>query len=143
MRLYHGSDVAITHPEIARNSGFADLGRGFYLTDDAEAAQRRAHTRARRNGVAEGVVSVFDFDEGCVPWVCWGAQPSSLVSATSIGPFGLCFDASPAGIAAWITYIKACRAGYTQIEGLGIPAVARAWIATEEVEMVSAGYATP
>ena len=143
MRLYHGSDVAIPHPEVSRNSGFADLGRGFYLTDDADAARRRAHTRARRNGVAQGMVSVFEFDEECITWACWGAQPPTPVTDACAGPFGLRFDASPAGIAAWVAYIKACRTGHAQVEGLGTPAVVCGWIATEEVEMVCAGYATP
>lgn len=143
MRLYHGSDVAITHPEVALNSGFADLGRGFYLTDDEDAARRRARSRARRNGAAQGVVSVFEFDEASVPWVCWGAQAPSLDADACAGPFGLRFDADPAGIAAWVAYIKACRAGHAQVGELGFPAVVRGWIATEEVEMVCAGYATP
>ena len=143
MRLYHGSDVAIMHPEITLNSGFADLGRGFYLTDDEDAARRRARSRARRNGVAQGVVSVFEFDEECISWVCWGAQLLTPAAGAYAGPFGLRFDADPAGIAAWVAYIKACRAGHAQVGELGFPAVVRGWIATEEVEMVCAGYATP
>ena len=55
------------------------------------------------------------------------------------GPFGLCFDTSAAGIAAWAEYVKACRSGKTVVPGLGEPAVVRAWIATEELEMVCAG----
>ncbi len=40
--LYHGSSSVVAHPEAARNAGFSDLGRGFYLTDDREAAAGRA-----------------------------------------------------------------------------------------------------
>lgn len=58
------------------------------------------------------------------------------------GPFGLRFDADAAGLAAWISYIKACRSGRTAVASLGEPAVVRAWIATEEVEMVCSGLAT-
>ena len=58
------------------------------------------------------------------------------------GPFGLCFEEAPAGIAAWARYIKACRAGATAAGELGNPAVVRAWIATEEVEMACSGLVT-
>lgn len=47
VRLYHGSDMAIERPDIVHNTGFADLGVGFYLTDDKDAAINRARRRAR------------------------------------------------------------------------------------------------
>lgn len=136
LRLYHGSDMAIEHPDVSLNTGFADLGRGFYLTDDHDAACRRALTRARRTGTAAGVVSAFELDEAGVPWISIGSG-EALTSVES--PFGLRFDADAAGLAAWISYIKTCRSGKTGVAGLGEPAVVRAWIATEEVEMVCSG----
>jgi len=143
MRLYHGSDIAIDAPEVGRNTGFADLGNGFYLTDDAEAARRRALSRARRMGTATGVVSAYELDEGCIPWATWDERGPALPSGTATGPFGLRFAESAAGVAAWARYILACRAGRTAVEGLGEPAIVRAWIATEELEMVAADFATP
>ena len=143
MRLYHGSDVAIAHPDVTRNTGFADLGQGFYLTDDHAAAQGRARTRARRTGAPQGVVSVFELDEAQLPWAVWGAAAPELPAGTHDSPFGLRFDATPQGIAAWASYIVACRKGNVAVPGLGEPAVVRAWIATEEVEMLYAGFATP
>ena len=141
IRLYHGSDVAIEHPDVARNTGFADLGTGFYLTDDHEAARRRAKSRARWTGAPTGVVSVFELDTAGLPWVLWGSEAPEP-SADLHEPFGLRFDATPAGIAAWANYIAACRKGTTTAPGVGEPAVVRAWIATEELEMVYAGFAT-
>lgn len=137
--LYHGSDTPIEHPDVSLNTGFSDLGRGFYLTDDRDAARRRALTRARRTGAAAGVVSVFELDEASVPWVSIGA---GAIPASIEGPFGLRFDADAAGLVAWISYIKACRRGKTAVGNLGEPAIVRAWIATEEVEMVCSGLAT-
>ena len=137
MRLYHGSDIEVRKPIIAYNTGFADLGQGFYLTDNRNVACQRARSRARRLGKCAGVVSVFEFDEGCVPWACWGARGPSLRTPDGDVPFGLCFDEGREGIAAWVSYIRACRRGQT-----GDPAVVRAWIATEEVEMACAGFAT-
>ncbi len=139
IRLYHGSDMAIEHPDVSLNTGFADLGRSFYLTDNHDAACRRALTQARRTGTAAGVVSAFELDEAGVPWISIGSgeAPTSVE-----GPFGLRFEADATGLAAWISYIKACRSGKTAVAGLGDPAVVRAWIATEEVEMVCSGLAT-
>ncbi len=131
--------MAIKHPDVSLNTGFSDLGRGFYLTDSHDAACRRALTRARRTGAATGVVSVFELDDASVPWISIG---SGEVPASVVGPFGLRFDDDSAGLTAWVSYIQACRKGKTAISGLGDPAVVRAWIATEEVELVCSGLAT-
>ena len=141
MRLYHGSDVMVDKPVIVLNTGFSDLGRGFYVTDDMEVARRRAQTRARRCGAEHGVVSVFELDEGCVPWAMWGACQPSLSGSVGGGPFGLRFEESKEGVVAWARYIAACRMGNTEVVGLGQPSIVRAWIATEEIEMVCAGFA--
>lgn len=150
IRLYHGSDVAIEHPDVTRNTGFADLGQGFYLTDDHDAARRRAVSRARKTGTGAGVVSVFEFDEDSLPWVTMGDQlvARNQVAVEACGAMATCDGASPfalrfaddvAGIRSWIEYIMACRADRTEVDALGSPAVVRAWIATEEVELVNSG----
>ena len=99
MRLYHGSDVAITRPLIALNEGFADLGRGFYLTDDERLARQRAVMRARQTG-GVATVSVFELDERCVPWASWGQDAPVLPAEDADQPFGLRFDETEAGIVA-------------------------------------------
>lgn len=141
IRLYHGSDAVIERPDISFNRGFADLGRGFYLTDDHDAARSRAYLRARRMGADSGAISVFDLDTSCVPWATWGRQMPALPGGDG-SAFGLCFEACPEGIIAWANYIQACRQGKTEVPGLGDPALVRAWIATEEIEMVCSGFAT-
>ena len=142
MKLYHGSDTAIEQPDVSFNKGFSDLGQGFYLTDDHGVATARARSRARMTGAAEGVVSVFEFDESPIDWAVWSekgpAFPAGL-SHDGTAPFGLKFTADQAGIIAWIDYIGSCRAGQTAAPGLGEPAIVRAWIATEEVEMACSG----
>ena len=138
LRLYHGSDAAIEHPDVSLNTGFADLGRGFYLTDNHDAARRRALTRARRTSAAAGVVSTFTLEMESLPWVSMGANELPTFVQH---PFGLCFDDDSAGLTTWVSYIEACRKGKTAVAGLGDPAVVRAWIATEEVEMVCSGLA--
>ena len=77
MLLYHGSNAAIERPDVSRNTGFADLGQSFYLTDDHDVARRRAASRARRAG-GEPVVSAFELDESCVPWAMWGVGQPTL-----------------------------------------------------------------
>lgn len=138
MRLYHGSSVAIKSPDVSLNTGFSDLGRGFYLTDDLAVAQKRASTRARIDGTEFGVVSVYEFDQDAIEWVIWGS--GQLVPAGSL--FGLRFAADARGVAAWANYIKSCREGRTEVERLGKPSSVRAWIATEEIEMVCSGLLT-
>lgn len=142
MKLYHGSDTAIEQPDVSFNKGFSDLGQGFYLTDDHDVAVARARSRARVTGTAEGVVSVFEFDESSIDWAAWGEEGSAFPAGLPHDeqtPFGLKFAADQAGVIAWIGYIKSCRAGQTSAPGLGEPAITSAWIATEEVEMACSG----
>lgn len=135
--LYHGSSAAIAAPDVSLNKGFSDLGRGFYLTDDPVVAEARASSRARIDGVEAGVVSAYEFDLDSVTWVVWGSD----VSVPEGKPFGLAFSPTVEGMAAWANYIKSCRKGRTEVPGLGDPSVVRAWIATDDVEMVCAGFA--
>lgn len=142
LRLYHGSSVAVERPDVSHNAGFADLGHGFYLTDDHAIARQRAASRARKEGLDVGVVSIYELDEGCVDWVTWGAELSLPTDMpTEPARYGLRFEESAAGVVAWAKYIKDCRVGRTALPGLGDPAIVRAWIATEEVEMVCADFA--
>jgi len=46
MRLYHGSDIMVTHPEINRGKPYKDFGQGFYLSADIKQAQEMAAQRA-------------------------------------------------------------------------------------------------
>ena len=142
IRLYHGSDVAVERPDVSRNTGFADLGRGFYLTDDHDAAVGRAKARAKALGAAAGIVSAYDFDETVLPWATWGAGGPSMADdalGESGAPFALRFAGDEAGFAAWMRYVRTCRRGDCAVPGLGEPAAVRAWIATDVVEMACSG----
>lgn len=144
-RLYHGSDAAVARPEASRNTGFADLGRGFYLTESREVAANRARSRARATRSQVGCVSAYDFDEGALRWATWGkGSPVMEGGAQSPGRgFGLRFAPDEAGFAAWMEYIRSCRRGLCAAGGLGEPAAVRAWIATDEVEMACSGFVPP
>jgi hypothetical protein len=129
--------MAIEQPRVALNTGFADLGKGFYLTDDRDAARGRAKKRARVVG-GTATVSIFELDESKVSWIVWGEGDPVIDGVTAA--FGLRFEESPAGYAAWARYIKSCRTGTTEVPRIGSPAIVRAWIATMEVEMVCSGF---
>ena len=137
--LYHGSNVAIERPQVSLNTGFADLGRGFYLTDDREVAVSRARMRARGMGGAP-TVSAFELDESCVPWATWGEHGLDVGDAREGETFGLRFDSCEQGYAAWANYIRSSRQGQTDMPSLGSPAIVRAWIANMEIEMVCTDF---
>ena len=51
MKLYHGSNVSVTSPEILESDIALDFGTGFYLTTDFEQAKKWAilTTERRKN----------------------------------------------------------------------------------------------
>lgn len=64
MKLYHGSNVIVDHPEIAKGKPFKDFGQGFYLSDTIEQAMEMAQRVVARFGVEQTpIVSTFEFDE--------------------------------------------------------------------------------
>ena len=64
MKLYHGSNIVVAHPEIAKGKPFKDFGRGFYLSDDFEQAVEMAErVVSRADSGQTPVVSSFEFDE--------------------------------------------------------------------------------
>lgn len=66
MKLYHGSDILVTTPEIAKGKPFKDFGQGFYLSTDMKQAREMAAQRAALFLDAKPVVSTFDFDESAL-----------------------------------------------------------------------------
>ena len=63
MRLYHGSNVVVERPDLARSKPFKDFGRGFYLSpilSQAEERARQVFDLLREGGPC---VTVFDWDE--------------------------------------------------------------------------------
>ena len=64
MKLYHGSDIIVSCPDIHKGKPYKDFGQGFYLSDNFEQALdmgKRVASRIDENGVP--VVSTYEFDE--------------------------------------------------------------------------------
>ena len=67
MKLYHGSNITIEHPEIAKGKPFKDFGQGFYLSDTIEQAMEMVQRVAERYGAERTpVVSTFEFDDSAM-----------------------------------------------------------------------------
>ena len=61
MRLYHGSNVLFSVPDLDKCRPNKDFGRGFYLTEEEAQATKMAHRTTSRYGGSESVMT-FDFD---------------------------------------------------------------------------------
>jgi len=65
MILYHGSNTKITNIDLSKARPFKDFGRGFYLTEIKEQAERMAVRVADRfGGIA--CVSTFELNDGFI-----------------------------------------------------------------------------
>lgn len=64
MKLYHGSTVAVKHPNIQRGRKATDFGKGFYTTTDFEQARKWAVLKRNRIEGGKAVVSVYDVPDG-------------------------------------------------------------------------------
>lgn len=64
MKLYHGSNITVDHPEVAKGKPFKDFGQGFYLSDTIEQAIEMAQRVVERVGSGQTpIVSTFEFDD--------------------------------------------------------------------------------
>lgn len=63
MRLYHGSNTAISQIDLALSKPYKDFGKGFYLSDDRNQAEAMALRTVERNESGQAIVTVFDFDD--------------------------------------------------------------------------------
>ena len=59
MILYHGSNVAVEHPDLNHSKTNLDFGTGFYTTSDLDQAKRWAVTTTRRRGAGTPTVTVY------------------------------------------------------------------------------------
>ena len=62
MILYHGSNVDIQNISLSACRPYKDFGRGFYLTDIPEQAERMAERVARIYG-GEPVLNIYEIDD--------------------------------------------------------------------------------
>ena len=58
MKLYHGSNTVIEHINLAMCRPFKDFGKGFYLTDIKEQAEKMAKRVSKIYG-GDPVVNAF------------------------------------------------------------------------------------
>ncbi len=63
MKLYHGSNVIIDHPDLSRSKPYKDFGRGFYLSAVYEQAIARAKQVADLMQEGNPCVSIFEWDK--------------------------------------------------------------------------------
>lgn len=61
MRLYHGSNLAITAIDLSKGSKYKDFGQGFYTTHIKKQAELWAKRISLRYG-GKPIVSEFEFD---------------------------------------------------------------------------------
>ena len=62
MKLYHGSDVIVDHPQILKPNRTLDYGSGFYTTTSYDQAEKWVRRKLGDN-IPCGYVCVFDIDE--------------------------------------------------------------------------------
>lgn len=65
MRLYHGSNMMIENIDLSKCKPYKDFGRGFYLTEIKEQAEKMAGRTAAIYG-GEPTVTEFEFDEAAL-----------------------------------------------------------------------------
>ena len=63
MRLYHGSNIEISTPDLSKSKPYKDFGQGFYLSADKEQAMRMAKQKTLQLMQGSPCVSEFEFDE--------------------------------------------------------------------------------
>ena len=63
MKLYHGSNVEISVPDLSKSKPYKDFGQGFYLSADESQAMEMAKQKTVLMKFGAPCVSVFEFDE--------------------------------------------------------------------------------
>ena len=89
MMVYHGSSVAVTHPDTAHSRERVDFGKGFYVTPIHAQARSWSARFVRLN--QPGIISAYTFSEAAL------TEAKTLV-----------FDAYSE---AWLDFIMQCRRG--------------------------------
>ena len=60
MKLFHGGLIPVREPKILSADRIGDFGIGFYTTSSEEQARRFVQSKAARQNVAEGCLSIYD-----------------------------------------------------------------------------------
>ena len=63
MKLYHGSNVPVTEPDLKHSKPYKDFGKGFYLSADRKQAVEMGEQKLSQIKQGSVYVSTFLFDE--------------------------------------------------------------------------------
>jgi hypothetical protein len=63
MKLYHGSNVDISIPDLSKSKPYKDFGQGFYLSADKNQAIEMAKQKTVLMRCGAPCISAFEFDE--------------------------------------------------------------------------------
>ena len=63
IKLYHGSNMKVSAPDLFHSKPFKDFGRGFYLSADKQQAWDMAFQKVKQTQTGKAEVSEFLFDE--------------------------------------------------------------------------------
>lgn len=63
MKLYHGSNIQVSVPDLKKSKPYKDFGQGFYLSADRNQAMRMAEQKTLQMQEGKPIVSEFEFDE--------------------------------------------------------------------------------
>lgn len=63
MKLYHGSNMRVTEPDLKRSKPFKDFGQGFYLSAEEQQAKDQAISKVDQMKAGEPIINEFIFDE--------------------------------------------------------------------------------
>ena len=62
MRIYHGSNIEVSKPQIIVSNRNLDFGTGFYTTSSKEQAIKWAKIQTLRRGEGNSIVSEYELD---------------------------------------------------------------------------------
>ena len=62
MKIYHGSNMVVTHPAVRVPARALDFGVGFYTTSNYNQAARWARRKAALLGSGRPMVTIHDLD---------------------------------------------------------------------------------
>ena len=66
MKLYHGSNMDISVPDLSKSKPYKDFGQGFYLSADKNQATEMAKQKTVLMRFGTPRVSVFEFNESLI-----------------------------------------------------------------------------
>ena len=66
MKLYHGSNVSVSNPNILVTNKTSDFGPGFYTTSSYKQAKNWSFLKASRQDKGSPTMSIFEIDESII-----------------------------------------------------------------------------